>query len=73
MVYVENGNINNYSTKFPYRIASNITTIKFAWKSNDLFQKLKYSLQIVSEDIDILPIIHIPLNGELPNQVEGKF
>jgi hypothetical protein len=33
MDYVINGQINEYSTRFPYRVAENISRIRFTWNS----------------------------------------
>jgi len=35
MDYVTDGVINEYSTKFPYRLAENISRLRFTWSSSD--------------------------------------
>uniref|UniRef100_A0A915DYC4 Protein kinase domain-containing protein n=1 Tax=Ditylenchus dipsaci TaxID=166011 RepID=A0A915DYC4_9BILA len=70
MNYVEGGIINSYSTKFPYRINANVSSVVFTWSSAITSHKIKYSIRAIAEDFDVLPVIHLPLDGVLPNKNE---
>uniref|UniRef100_A0A0N5BNU8 Protein kinase domain-containing protein n=1 Tax=Strongyloides papillosus TaxID=174720 RepID=A0A0N5BNU8_STREA len=70
MKYVENGKVNQYSTKFPYRLNSNSSHINLSWNSNVKTHPIYYSIKTVSEDLNVFPIVHIPLSGVLPLKTE---
>ncbi|CEF63167.1 Tyrosine-protein kinase RYK [Strongyloides ratti] len=72
MRYVENGKVNQYSTKFPYRLNANSSHINLSWRSNIKTHPIFYSIKTVSEDYNVFSIVHIPLNGILPLKTE-KF
>uniref|UniRef100_A0A914SHQ8 WIF domain-containing protein n=1 Tax=Parascaris equorum TaxID=6256 RepID=A0A914SHQ8_PAREQ len=38
--YIENGIINTYSTKFPYRVDTNISQVVFSWNTKILDRKV---------------------------------
>uniref|UniRef100_A0A914LI54 Protein kinase domain-containing protein n=1 Tax=Meloidogyne incognita TaxID=6306 RepID=A0A914LI54_MELIC len=65
MDYVIDGVINEYSTKFPYRLAENISRLRFTWSSSDIMTY--YSLQANSQHFDVVPIVLIPAKGYVPN------
>ncbi|CAD5234766.1 unnamed protein product [Bursaphelenchus xylophilus] len=67
MNYVENGIVNAYSTKFPYRVAANISHLVFTWFSPS---HADYSVQVHAEDFNVLPIINIPTHGKIPRERE---
>ena len=35
MNYVNDGEINEYSTKFPYRVVENVTHLSFGWNNSN--------------------------------------
>uniref|UniRef100_A0AC35TMU3 Protein kinase domain-containing protein n=1 Tax=Rhabditophanes sp. KR3021 TaxID=114890 RepID=A0AC35TMU3_9BILA len=70
MKYVEKGKVNQYSTKFPYRINANTSHVNLSWNSMVRKHPISYSIKAVSEDFNVVPIIHIPLHGFLPLEVE---
>ncbi|KAI1718803.1 protein tyrosine kinase domain-containing protein [Ditylenchus destructor] len=72
MNYVENGAVNTYATKFPYRIGANISHATFTWNATIDEGPMKYSIRAISVDFDVLPVIHLPLQGIVPTQSE-KF
>uniref|UniRef100_A0A914KG84 Protein kinase domain-containing protein n=1 Tax=Meloidogyne incognita TaxID=6306 RepID=A0A914KG84_MELIC len=65
MDYVTDGVINEYSTKFPYRLAENISRLRFTWSSSD--RMTYYSLQANSQHFDVVPIVLISPKGYVPN------
>ncbi|KAI6226908.1 Tyrosine-protein kinase RYK [Aphelenchoides besseyi] len=70
MNYVENGVINAYSTKFPYRVAPNVSHVIFTWNTVVKDRPISYKLQAVAEDYNVLPIVDIPTQGVLPIKTE---
>lgn len=35
MAYIKNGEVNAYTLRFPYRIATNVTKLTFSWNSTE--------------------------------------
>uniref|UniRef100_A0AC35FAD7 WIF domain-containing protein n=1 Tax=Panagrolaimus sp. PS1159 TaxID=55785 RepID=A0AC35FAD7_9BILA len=70
MNYVEDGIVNAYSTKFPYRVGTNISHIIFSWNSKVSTKQIKYQIRAVAETFDVLPLIHLPLEGMIPTKTE---
>ncbi|TKR82863.1 hypothetical protein L596_016537 [Steinernema carpocapsae] len=70
MNYLEHGIINNYSTKFPYRVDSNIHQVTFSWYTEVTERPVSYALRAVSTDVNVLPVIRIQPNGVMPTRPE---
>uniref|UniRef100_A0A914ZEM8 Protein kinase domain-containing protein n=1 Tax=Parascaris univalens TaxID=6257 RepID=A0A914ZEM8_PARUN len=68
--YIENGIINTYSTKFPYRVDTNISQVVFSWNTKILDRKIAYKLRAIAGDNAVLPVILIPHRGYLPTSTE---
>ena len=73
MNYVEDGIVNAYSTKFPYRVGTNISHIIFSWNSKDSEKPIKYQIRAVAETFDVLPLIHLPHEGTVPTKTESML
>ncbi|CAD5227544.1 unnamed protein product [Bursaphelenchus okinawaensis] len=67
MNYVENGVVNAYATKFPYRVAANISHLVFTWFSPS---RADYSVRVQADDFNVLPIINLANNGKVPKARE---
>lgn len=73
MSYVEDGKVNSYSTKFPYRVSPNVTHIVFTWNTRITDRPIYYSISAVAEDFNVMPILGIPNRGVIPTRTESKF
>lgn len=69
MDYVTNGVVNEYSTKFPYRVSENISQLQFTW-SNPA-KTSRYLLKAVSEQFDVLPVLLFPSEGIVPRKSQN--
>ncbi|CAD6185362.1 unnamed protein product [Caenorhabditis auriculariae] len=65
--YIENGNVNSYSTKFHYRVMSKIDHVSFTWNAEGA---VEYDVRAESDDSSVLPIVRIPLKGTVPNHYQ---
>ncbi|CAJ0955384.1 unnamed protein product, partial [Mesorhabditis belari] len=65
--YLEDGVINQYSTRFPYRVDQNVTQLKFSWNS---LLSANYSMRVQSEDFALLALLRVPSVGQVPRQTE---
>lgn len=68
--YVEDGIINTYSTKFPYRVNTNISQVTFSWNTKVLDRKIAYAMKAVAQDNAVLPVILVPHRGYVPTRTE---
>ncbi|KAI3420346.1 WIF domain [Globodera pallida] len=67
MDYVTGDTINEYSTRFPYRVAENVSHLRFTW-NNAGDRNVRYSMRAVSEHFDVLPLLHLPAEGIVPRR-----
>ncbi|KAL3072691.1 hypothetical protein niasHS_017665 [Heterodera schachtii] len=67
MDYVSAGAINEYSIRFPYRVAENVSHLRFTW-NNAGDRNLRYSVRAISEHFDVLPLLHLPAEGNVPRR-----
>uniref|UniRef100_A0A914CYF8 Uncharacterized protein n=2 Tax=Acrobeloides nanus TaxID=290746 RepID=A0A914CYF8_9BILA len=67
--YVEDGVVDAYTTSFPFQVRPHISHVLFTWNSTAK-EPVKYSVRALAEDFDVLPIIHLPLEGIIPAQTE---
>lgn len=72
MSYVEDGRVNAYSTKFPYRIGPNISHIIFTWNTMIKDKPIHYSISAVADDFNVLPILGISNRGIIPTKTESE-
>ncbi|KAK0406964.1 hypothetical protein QR680_018915 [Steinernema hermaphroditum] len=70
MNYLEHGVVNNYSTKFPYRVDANINQVMFSWYTEVSDKPIPYALRAVASDVNVLPVIRIQPNGYMPTKPE---
>ncbi|CAG9533843.1 unnamed protein product [Cercopithifilaria johnstoni] len=63
--YIENGIINLYSVKFPYRINNSISYVQFSWNT-----KVHYTIRLISYDSAVMPLLQIPSSGKVPLKLE---
>uniref|UniRef100_A0A1I8AKQ9 WIF domain-containing protein n=1 Tax=Steinernema glaseri TaxID=37863 RepID=A0A1I8AKQ9_9BILA len=70
MNYLENGVVNSYSTKFPYRVAANVHQVVFSWYTEVTDRPIQYAIRAVATDVNVLPVIRIQPNGVMPTSPE---
>ncbi|OZC08003.1 hypothetical protein X798_04999 [Onchocerca flexuosa] len=68
--FIENGIVNLYSVKFPYRINTNITYVQFSWNTKVLDRPVHYTIRAISHDNVVIPLIQIPSSGKVPLKTE---
>ncbi|VDM99455.1 unnamed protein product [Thelazia callipaeda] len=68
--YIQNGFVDLYSVKFPYRINTNIDYVEYSWNTKLLHRPVQYSIRVVPHDSSILSLLQIPSIGILPLNVE---
>ncbi|KAE9548688.1 hypothetical protein FO519_008100 [Halicephalobus sp. NKZ332] len=71
MQYVENGVVNAYSTKFPYRVGTNISHLIFSWNTSELQKPVRYAINAVADKFDVLPVVNLPAQGVIPTETEN--
>ncbi|VDM49436.1 unnamed protein product [Toxocara canis] len=59
-----------YSTKFPYRVDTNVSQVVFSWNTKVTDRKIAYTLRAIADDNAVLPVILIPRHGYLPTSTE---
>ncbi|KAF8384411.1 lin-18 [Pristionchus pacificus] len=64
LAYIENGEVNNYSTKYAYRVDSHVGELKFTWNA-PTNNKIHYSMQLDSDPQVVAKLRHSP-SGFLP-------
>lgn len=69
--YIENGVVNSYSVKFPYRINTNVSYVLYSWNTKVLDHPVYYAIRAISEDSAVLPILQIAAQGHLPLKTEA--
>lgn len=65
--YIENGQINSYSTKFHYRINEAIDYVSFTWNA---IGKVEYDVKVEADDSSVISIIRLPPRGIVPQKLE---
>ncbi|KAM3728110.1 Inactive tyrosine-protein kinase RYK [Dirofilaria immitis] len=68
--YVENGIVNLYSVKFPYRININISHVQFSWNTKVVDRPVHYTIRIISDDSIVIPLLQIFSSGKVPLETE---
>ncbi|EFO15074.1 hypothetical protein LOAG_13440 [Loa loa] len=69
--YIENGVINLYSVKFPYRINTGISYVQFSWNAKIIDRPMHYTIRVISHANDVIPLLHIPPSGKVPLKTES--
>ena len=73
MHYLEKGMVNSYSTKFPYRVGTNISHLIFSWNTSETKRPVKYAINAVADKFDVLPVVNLPPQGVIPKETESGF
>lgn len=73
MHYLENGAVNTYSTKFPYRVGTNISHLIFSWNTSETKKPVRYAINAVADKFDVLPVINLPSQGVIPRETESEL
>uniref|UniRef100_A0AAF5PMP4 WIF domain-containing protein n=1 Tax=Wuchereria bancrofti TaxID=6293 RepID=A0AAF5PMP4_WUCBA len=68
--YIENGFVNLYSVKFPYRINISISYVQFSWNTKILDRPVHYTIRIITFDSNVSPLLQISSTGKVPLKTE---